>query len=129
MASDEAPAPPRLVEPLQLGSPPRLQEEVDVAALRSAAATPAPAAGLETQLAALSQEIKQLVSAGMAAAVAELKADLQRDLAPPPARAPRAEPKANTPMAMDKTYDPRTLEQGRYAQEMYTVVKTAYTLP
>ena len=117
MTSDEAPAPPRLAEPLDLALPPRLQDEVDIAALRRAAIAPPPtASGFDTQLAALSQEIKQLVSTGMAAAVAELKAELQREHTPPPARAVLAEPKAKTLMAMDKTYDPRTLEQGRYAQ-------------
>ncbi len=105
--------PPRLDEPLDLRSPPRLSEEVDIAAL-SLHAPPAPA--LTSQLAL---EIKQMVSAGVAAAVAALKAEMRRDQTPPPAPAAfaRTAPKeVNKLMAMDKTYDPRSLEQSRYEQ-------------
>jgi valyl-tRNA synthetase len=117
MAEREAPpppvaVPPRLDEPLDIRRPPRLSEEVDIAALRQG--TPA-APQLTKQLA---QEIKQMVSAGVAAAVAELRAELQRDPIPPApaAVAPTAQKEVNTPMAMDKTYDPRSLEQSRYEQ-------------
>ena len=109
--------PPRLEELLELGPPPRLVEEVDMSALRPAALAPVmtpPAGGLETQLASLSQEIKQMVSAGVAAAVAEVKAQLRRDQSAPPTPIALAEKKMHKPMAMDKTYDPRTLEQSRY---------------
>ena len=111
-----APAPPRLDEPLQQRIAPRLHEEVDIAALRQPA-TAAPA--LDSQLAQLSQEIKQMVSAGVAAAVAEFKAELQREPrlpTPLAARASTVQTQVNKPMAMDKTYDPRSLEQSRYAQ-------------
>ncbi len=101
-----APAPPRLDEPLEQRLPPRLNEEVDIAALRQPVAA-APAA-ISNQLAQLSQEIKQMVSAGVAAAVAEFKAELQRDPSPPTAVAAvtsTVQTQVNKPMAMDKTYN------------------------
>ncbi len=108
--------PPRLDEPLELGPPPRLVEEIDIAALRRVTSVAAPPPALdERQLASLAQEIKQMVSAGVVAAVAELKVELQREQGAPPTRVVLAETEANKPMAMDKTYDPRSLEQNRYA--------------
>ena len=108
--------PPRLDEPLELGPPPRLVEEIDIAALRRVTSVAAlPPALDERQIASLAQEIKQMVSAGVAAAVAELKVELQREQGAPPTRVVLAETQVNKPMAMDKTYDPRSLEQSRYA--------------
>ena len=113
MAADRQP--PRLDKPLEHGPPPRLIEHVDPSALAPPAlAPPAPASAVATQLANLSEEIKQMVSAGVAAAVAELKAQLQGDPPTPPTPVALAEKEVNKPMAMDKTYDPHTLEQSRY---------------
>ena len=109
--------PPRLEELAGLGPPPRLVEEIDIEARRQAASPSVPVSSSArdaTQLASLAEEIKQMVSVGVAAAVAELKAQLQREQTAPPAVVARASKEANKPMAMDKTYDPRTLEQSRY---------------
>ena len=107
--------PPRLNEPLELGPPPRLVEEIDIAALRRVTSVAAPPPALdERQFASLAQEIKQMVSAGVTAAVAQLKVELQREQGAPPTRVVLAEIEVNKPMAMDKTYDPRSLEQSRY---------------
>ena len=118
MAEPEAPAaprPPRLDDAPEQLVPPRLNELVDIEALRP---NPKPAPELGSQLAQLSHEIKQMVSAGVAAAVAEIKAELQRDqsTSAPAVVVLSAPKKVNKPMAMDKTYDPRSLEQSRYEQ-------------
>ena len=71
MAEPEAPAaprPPRLDDAPEQLVPPRLNELVDIEALRP---NPKPAPELGSQLAQLSHEIKQMVSAGVAAAVAD----------------------------------------------------------
>ncbi len=120
MAEAEAPRgpsskPPRLDEPLELGPPPRLVEEVDMQALQQSVQARARAPVQDAlQLASLAQEIKRMVSEGVAAAVAELKAQLQREQSAPTTLAATADKEVNKPMAMDKTYDPRSLEQSRY---------------
>ena len=111
--------PPRLHEAVQDGVPPRLTEEVLAPAAAAAGAVPAPTPA-ELQLTLLSGAFKQLISDGMAAAVATLKQELQRGLAacavapplPPASITVETHMKA---IAMDKSYDPRVLEQLRYA--------------
>ncbi len=115
----QPPTPPRLTETVTDKTPPRLTEQVaggpDSAAAKGDGAMSAGVFG---------DDLKQWVTASVASAMAEIKSELKRELAASistevaaPAAPPATTAVEETPpraMAMDKTYDPQTIERDRY---------------
>ena len=130
---------PRLTEKIDQGAPPRLSDRVAAGAperspvaehLTSQSAAPHPAPHGQVELSELSAELKQLVSESMTSAIVELKAELKREIeqtsdvnpevaeesAAVSANASHTRTTKMNSIAMEKTYDPHSIEKQRYEQ-------------